>query len=212
MALLVEAMVYISTNNSREIYMSVLDPYAKMNNDPTFVPGISGTTSSGGVYAEDTGLGSEGHLVVVNDTRVTIDDAYSFHPSIGVDQQGNTHIAWMDGRNYGFEKDVNYEVFYTKLRLQGAGLWDGADEGLSTYAIKRINDTPISNVEGQGGLPPASPWAGNSVFPSLLTDDQNNVHIAWVDSGNATADEEIIYTRLNSTDLIGLGLTSPDPR
>jgi len=211
MALLVEAMVYISTNNSREIYMSVLDPYAKMNNDPTFVPGISGTTSSGGVYVEDTGLGSAGHLVVVNDTRVTIDDAYSFHPSIGVDQQGNTHIAWMDGRNYGFEKDVNYEVFYTKLRLQGAGLWDGADEGLSTYAIKRINDTPISNVEGQGGLPPASPWAGNSVFPSLLTDDQNNVHIAWVDSGNLSANEEVLYTRLNQTNEVGDGATALDP-
>ena len=69
--------------------------------------------------------GSEGHLIVVNDTRVTIDDAYSFHPSIGVDMEGNTHIVWMDGRDYGFEKDVNYEVYYTKLRLQGAGEFDG---------------------------------------------------------------------------------------
>jgi uncharacterized membrane protein len=211
MALLVEAMVYISTNNSREIYMSVLDPYAKMNNDPSFTPGLPGHTSSGGNYAEDTGAGADGHLVVVNDTRVTIDDAYSFHPSIGVDNQGNTHIAWMDGRDYGFEKDVNYEVYYTKLRLQGAGAWDGADEGLSTYAIKKINDTPISNVEGKNGLPPASPYSGNSVFPSLLTDDQNNVHIAWVDSGNLSANEEILYTRLNQTDLTGDGLMALDP-
>ena len=211
MALLVEAMVYISTNNSREIYMSVLDPYAKMNNDPSFTPGLPGHSSSGGNYAEDTGAGADGHLVVVNDTRITIDDAYSFHPSIGVDNQGNTHIAWMDGRDYGFEKDVNYEVYYTKLRLQGAGAWDGAEEGLSTYAIKKINDTPISNVEGKNGLPPASPYAGNSVFPSLLTDDQNNVHIAWVDSGNLSANEEILYTRLNQTDLTGDGLTALDP-
>lgn len=211
MALLVEAMVYISTNNSREIYMSVLDPYAKMNNDPSFTPGLPGHSSSGGSYAEDTGAGADGHLVVVNDTRVTIDDAYSFHPSIGVDNQGNTHIAWMDGRDYGFEKDVNYEVYYTKLRLQGAGAWDGADEGLSTYAIKKINDTPISNVEGKNGLPPASPYSGNSVFPSLLTDDQNNVHIAWVDSGNLSANEEILYTRLNQTDLTGDGLMALDP-
>ena len=29
MALLVEAMVYVATNNSREIYMTVLDPYAR---------------------------------------------------------------------------------------------------------------------------------------------------------------------------------------
>ena len=211
MALLVEAMVYISTNNSREIYMSVLDPYAKMNNDPSFTPGSPGHSAQGGVYAEDTGAGSDGHLVVVNDTRVTIDDAYSFHPSIGVDRQGNTHIAWMDGRDYGFEKDVNYEVYYTKLRLQGAGEWDGAEEGLSTYAIKKINDTPVSNVEGKNGLPPASPYAGNSVFPSLLTDDQNNVHIAWVDSGNLSANEEVLYVRLNQTDLTGDGETALDP-
>ena len=134
MNLLVEAMVYISTNNSREIYMSVLDPYGKMNNDPQWTPGDQGTNVVGNGYVEDTGAGADGHLVVVNDTRVTIDDAYSFHPSIGVDLQGNTHIAWMDGRDYGFEKEVNYEVYYTKLRLQGAGAWDGADQGLSTYA------------------------------------------------------------------------------
>jgi uncharacterized membrane protein len=125
--------------------------------------------------------------------------------------QGNTHIAWMDGRNYGFEKGVNYEVYYTKLRLQGAGAWDGANEGLSTYAIKKIQDTPISNVETNSGLPGNRPYGGNSVFPALLTDDQNNIHIAWVDSGNATADEEILYTRLNSTDLTGPGLTALDP-
>ena len=211
MSLLVEAMVYISTNNSREIYMSVLDPYGKMNNDPSWTPGVSGTVAQNGGYVEDTGKGSDGHLVVVNDTRVTIDDAYSFHPSIGVDMEGNTHIAWMDGRDYGFEKDVNYEIYYTKLRLQGAGEFDGRDEGLSTYAIKKINDTPISNVETNAGLPQNAPWGGNSVFPSLLTDDQNQIHIAWVDSGNTSAGEELLYVRLNHTSLEGDGLTALDP-
>ena len=94
MQLLVEAMVYISTNNSREIFMTVLDPYGKMQNDPQWVPGNSGHTTSGNGYVEDTGRGSEGHLVVVNDTRVTIDDAFSFHPSIGVDMQGNTCLLY----------------------------------------------------------------------------------------------------------------------
>ena len=211
MALLVEAMVYISTNNSREIYMSVLDPYGKMNNDPSWTPGVSGTVTQNGAYIEDTGRGADGHLVVVNDTRVTIDDAYSFHPSIGVDMEGNTHIAWMDGRDYGFEKDVNYEIYYTKLRLQGAGEFDGRDDGLSTYAIKKINDTPISNVETNAGLPPNAPWGGNSVFPSLLTDDQNQIHIAWVDSANTSAGEELLYVRLNHTSLEGDGLTALDP-
>ena len=39
---LVEAMVYISTNNSREIYTTILDPYGKMDNDPTWLPSQSG--------------------------------------------------------------------------------------------------------------------------------------------------------------------------
>ena len=182
-----------------------------MNNDPTWTPGNPGHDSSGGTYSEDTGAAADGYLVVVNDTRVTIDDAYSFHPSIGVDNQGNTHIAWMDGRDYGFEKDVNYEVYYTKLRMQGAGAWDGAEEGLSTYAIKQIEDTPLSNVEGNSGLPSNSPYGGNSVFPALLTDNQNNIHVAWVDSGNLSASEEIVYTRLNSTSNTGPGETALDP-
>ena len=208
MQLLVEAMVYISTNNSREIFMTVLDPYGKMNNDQQWVPGASGHKVSGNSYQEDTGRGSEGHLVVVNDTRVTIDDAFSFHPSIAVDMQGNTHIAWMDGRDYGFEKNVPYEIYYTKLRLQGAGEWDGVPQGLSTYQIKRIEDTAISTVEGWAQMPQGS--SQNSAYPALLTDPQNNVHIAWLDFSNSSASEEIQYTRLNATENTGPGETALD--
>jgi len=208
MQLLVEAMVYISTNNSREIFMTVLDPYGKMDNDPQWVAGAPGHTTVGNGYAEDTGRGSEGHLVVVNDTRVTIDDAFSLHPAISVDMQGNTHIAWMDGRDYGFEKNVPYEVYYTKLRLQGAGEWDGVPDGLSTYAIKRIEDTAISEVEGWQQMPQGS--SQNSAYPAILTDPQNNVHIAWLDFGNGSAGEEIRYTRLNTTSNTGPGETALD--
>ena len=209
MQLLVEAMVYISTNNSREIFMTVLDPYGKMDNDQNWVPGNPGHTANGNSYTEDLGRGSEGHLVVVNDTRVTIDDAFSLHPSIGVDNMGNTHIAWMDGRDYGFEKNVPYEIYYTKLRLQGAGEWDGVPNGLSTYAMKRVEDTAISTVEGWGGN--VAGTSQHSAYPALLTDDQNNIHIAWLDFANVSTGQEVLYTRLNSTDLTGPGNTSLDP-
>jgi hypothetical protein len=56
-----------------------------MENDISWTPGATGHSVVNGNYIEDTGSAEEGHLVVVNDTRVTIDDAYSFHPSIGVD-------------------------------------------------------------------------------------------------------------------------------
>ena len=209
MQLLVEAMVYISTNNSREIFMTVLDPYGKMDNDENWIPGEPGHTANGNSYTEDLGRGSEGHLVVVNDTRVTIDDAFSLHPSIGVDNMGNTHIAWMDGRDYGFEKNVPYEIYYTKLRLQGAGEWDGVPNGLSTYAMKRVEDTAISTVEGWGGN--VAGTSQHSAYPALLTDDQNNIHIAWLDFANVSTGQEVLYTRLNSTDLTGPGNTSLDP-
>ena len=95
MDLLVEAMVYISTNNSREIYTTILDPYAKMNNDPTWTPGNPGHDSSGGTYSEDTGAAADGHLVVVNDTRVTIDDAYSStHLSALITKEIHTLLGW----------------------------------------------------------------------------------------------------------------------
>jgi hypothetical protein len=66
-------------------------------------------------------------------------------------------------------------------------------------------------VEGLSGLAANRPWSGHSIYPSLLTDDQNNVHLAWVDSGNVTAGEEVQYTRLNQTDLTGLGEFALDP-
>ena len=72
----------------------------------------------GGMYGEDTGWGDEGHLVVVNDTRVTINDAYSFHPSIGIDGQSNTHIAWMDARDYSFAEVSDYESTIPNLECK----------------------------------------------------------------------------------------------
>ena len=140
-----------------------------------------------------------GHLVVVNDTRITLDDAFSFHPSIAVDSQGNTHLAWMDGRGYGFEKNVNYEVFYTRLRLRGAATWDGVESGLPSYGIKQIVDTRISDFEGPNGIPQGTPYAPSSYMPSILTDARDNVHITWLENSNASQGEAIMYARLNHT-------------
>ena len=56
----------------------------------------------------------------------------------------------MDGRAYGFEIDVNYEVYYTRLRLQGVGEWDGVEEGLPTFGIKQITDSAISLSKASG--------------------------------------------------------------
>ena len=105
---------YLSSNNaSREIFISVLDPYALLDNPWVgFAPGqpypLCATVFSDfrkpiphRRRRRPLDLEGYGHLVAVNDTRVTLQDAYSLHPQVAIDSQGNTHIAWMDGRSYG---------------------------------------------------------------------------------------------------------------
>ena len=204
--IMVEAMVYLSTNNSREIYMTVLDPLSLLDRPwPGWVKGDPGTEvdSNTNTYTEDLGpsedISGYGHLVVVNDTRITLNDAYSLHPAIALDSTGLTHLAWQDGRAYGFDIDVNYEVYYTRLKLRGAAEWDGAAEGLPTYGIKQIADAAISDVEGLQGIDPNRPFGGNSHLPSIITDSFDNVHLAWLDNYNETQGETVVYTRLNHT-------------
>jgi uncharacterized membrane protein len=108
----------------------------------------------------------------------------------------------MDGRSYGFELDVNYEVFYTRLKLKGAGQWDGASNGLPAFGIKQIMDSAISNVEGLDWFddnPDRGPYEATSYLPGILVDDFDNIHIAWLDNSNQSQGESIMYTRLNST-------------
>ena len=204
--IMVEAMVYLSTNNSREIYMTVLDPLSLLDRPwPGWVKGDSGTEvdSNTNSYTEDLGpsedISGYGHLVVVNDTRITLNDAYSLHPSIALDSTGLTHLAWQDGRAYGFDIDVNYEIYYTRLKLRGAAEWDGASEGLPTFGIKQIADAAISDVEGLQGIDPNRPFGANSHLPSIITDSFDNVHLAWLDNYNDTQGETVVYTRLNHT-------------
>jgi len=206
MQLMVEALVYLSTNNSREIFLTVLDPLGLLESPwPGWQKGDPGTfvDNAADKYIEDLGASPDalgyGHLVVVNDTRITLNDAYSLHPAIAIDNSGNTHVTWMDGRAYGFDIDVNYEIYYTRLRLSSAGAWDGVSEGLPSYAIKQISDAAISNVEGWEGLAPDRPFSGNSHMPSILTDSFDNVHLTWLDNYNGTQGETLMYTRLNHT-------------
>ena len=205
MQTLVEAMVFLATNNSREIYMTVLDPYAKVQNPaPGWQYGQSGLDESGGRYTEDLGPSQDengyGHLVVVNDTRVTLDDAFSLHPQIAIDNSGDTHLTWMDTRDYGFDKDDNYEVYYSRLRLRGTAEWDGVSGGLPTYGIKKIVDTRISYIEGAANVNPNNYYSASSYMPQIIADSQNNVHLTWLENSNASQGESIVYTRLNHTD------------
>ena len=211
--IMVEAMVYLATNNSREIYMTVLDPHSLLENPwPGWSRGDSGTEANqNGYYVEDLGPSEDeqgyGHLVVVNDTQITNNPAYSLHPSIAIDNSGNTHLAWQDGRLYpgcegrtgGIDIEGAYEVYYTRLRLRGAAEWDGVPEGLPAYGIKQIASSAISNPEQCEGASDEYPYAPSSVAPQILTDSFDNVHLSWIDYSYTEWQETIMYARLNNT-------------
>mgnify|MGYP001238630533 CR=1 FL=1 len=204
MQILVEAMIALATNNSREIYTTILDPYNKLQ-DPFFTEGSEAYTWQGG-YGEDVGpanpAAGDYHLVVVNDTRITVNDAYSFHPSLAIDSEGYTHIAWMDARDWGFKLQDPYEIYYTKTKYAGKQPFDGVPGGMGTQTVWEVMPSPISVVED------LSQWDGRATYPSsylpsLIVDNRDNVHISWVDNRNFTAGQEILYTKLNKTSTHG---------
>ena len=65
-------------------------------------------------------------MLVITKLITNVASGESLFCMIAIDTDGNTHLVWMDGRGYGFDKNVNYEVWYTRMRLRGAGDWNGA--------------------------------------------------------------------------------------
>ena len=118
-----------------------------------------------------------------------------------------TSLGWMDAY-YGFERTVPYEIYYTKLRLQGAGEWDEFQDCRHMQSRESMTLRSPRLKDGNKCLKAA---AKTPAYPALLTDPQNNIHIAWLDFGNASAGEEILYTRLVATENTGPGETALDP-
>ncbi|MDC0055573.1 hypothetical protein OAJ94_00800 [Deltaproteobacteria bacterium] len=112
----------------------------------------------------------------------------------------------MDGRDHGTSRDVSYEIYYAKYDIYSDGPLDGRGEGLNVDNFTLIEETVISNVESNL----SSPFAGHSAASKLSIDVRDNIHIAWVDYANNSSIEEIIHTRLNSTNNTGPGMTTLD--
>ena len=94
-----------------------------------------------------------------------------FDPSLAVDILENVHIAWSENSNYassGFDQDILYKR------------WDKTSSLWTT--------TEVISTDSWGG----------SYYPSLATDSDENVHIAWYDYSDfagAGNDYDIFYKR-----------------
>lgn len=98
-----------------------------------------------------------------------------FDPSLGIDAEGNVHVAWVDRTDYmgaGSDRDVWY-----KKRDSLTGAWSVAE---------------VVSTESDG-------W---SWMPTLSVDSEGNIHVAWSDDADymgAGSDEDIFYKRFDVT-------------
>jgi len=170
-------------------------------------------------------LNNNGAPLTLN-TRVTFDPELSLQPWLDVDINGNVHIAWNDNR------DGNWEIYYKKLNNIGASLTPDIrvtnDSGLS--GDTKISLDPSGNVhvawhDDRHGDTEIyyRKLSNNGIFltpeirvtsaslpsdnPSISTDSNGNVHIAWLDRRDG-GNYELYYKKLDNN---GVGLT-PDIR
>jgi hypothetical protein len=102
----------------------------------------------------------------------------SLQPSSYVDSEGNVHVTWMDGTDYG-GAGANYDIFYK--------YWNSTTSSWS----------PAEVVSTE------SPDAITSNSPDVTVDSLGNVHVVWQeihDYGGSGADMDVFYNFRNVTD------------
>lgn len=177
---------------------------------------LAALSSTGSTSAEPQGWG--------NDTRITFAPENSWYPSLATDREGNVHIAWMDSRDSPLP--LMYEIYYKKLDNNGVSLTpeiritfnsshDSAYPSLATDYLGNIHvvwhETRNGNweiyykkLDNNGtGLTPDTRLTFHpavSYFPSLATDLQGNIHVAWEDSRDGyNPNPEVYYKKLNNS-------------
>ncbi|MHA2309158.1 MAG: hypothetical protein ACXABJ_07765 [Candidatus Heimdallarchaeaceae archaeon] len=102
----------------------------------------------------------------------------ALQPSLDIDLEGNIHLAWMDGSDYG-GAGSNYDIFYK--------YWNASD---LSWSLAEVVSTE-------------SPDAIASNSPSITVDSLGNLHVVWQEIhnyGGSGADMDIFYNFRNVTD------------
>ncbi|MFH1700168.1 MAG: choice-of-anchor J domain-containing protein [Candidatus Zixiibacteriota bacterium] len=153
---------------------------------------------------------------LVDDARLTNDNAQSVWPRIELDGLGNVHIVWIDERSSG------PELYYTKLDIDGNTLIDdkrltfnGSNNWSRELLVDDNNNLHIlwaSDGEGNFEIYYAkldnngdrlindiriTNAVGEGKWPKLGVDDTGDIHLAWNDS--RTGSGEIHYKKLDNS-------------
>ena len=181
--LMVQAILELaSSTGTTEIFMTILDPYAFINNPrSTWSQGDSGsiTDTVNARYGEYVGPSIDdsgyGNLVIVNDTRITETSGFSKDPDVVVDEEGDIHITWSDYRS-GFTTDeyAHSQLNYVRIDPDRAGQNDGNPILMENTAIISPSSIASSNLS----------WASKPVIGL----DSRGVNIAWFETDESITD------------------------
>ena len=203
---MVSAIINITTGSgATNTFLTVLNPYSILSNPrSTWSVGDSGHTidENTGQYQEDIGPDTDwywredgggwdtvGHLVLVNDTQISQGHGWALNPDVNVDDEGNIHIVWIDGRSEFPSKDGPSQLHYMQLDPDRQGELNGEPNGLVLSEVSTVKDTAVlsSNLI----------WGAN---PRVDFDRDDSIHITWFETG-AMADSNVVelrWTRIQS--------------
>ena len=195
-------------SGSPEVWTTVLDPYAKLSSQ-SFQRGMPAHFENGGVYSEDIGWGGlvADHFVVVNDTKITDDYSWSARPDVEITSDGWFQYIWSDSRQ-GRSQSDSHELVWKRVNLEA---WDfngqasGIDLGSNPSASNPVQY--LSPLDGTGAVGARDADAHNSQG-SIIIDDDDLMHVAWVES-DGDLSTNITYRRsTNATNPIIPGTNS----
>ncbi|MAU30032.1 MAG: hypothetical protein CMA26_02845 [Euryarchaeota archaeon] len=211
MQALVQSIIALTSGTgATETFLTVLNPYSLLNTPrSTWVPGDSATSidPDTGQYVEDVGpavdyvwqdgigWGTIGHFVLVNDTRLTNGHGWSSSPDVNVDDDGNIHVVWVDGRSTIPSKAGPSQLHYMQLDLSHAGILDGEPEGLDISEVAVVSDSAVQDSD--------MTWGSN---PRVDFDNDGSIHITWFESMEESNEQgetvELRWTRIAGPSLI----------
>ena len=156
-----------------------------------------------------------GGNTLIDDMRLTNDNAGSDFPFIKLDSSDNVHIIWRDSRNgspeiYYIKLDNDGNVLVDSTRITyGSNTSSGHDLIIDSYDYLHIGwvdhrdgnaEIYYSKLDNNGnpivGATRITMASGDSWWPYLDVDNDGNVQIAWYDTRNGNG--ELYYTKLDN--------------
>ncbi len=122
---------------------------------------------------------------IIDELRLTSDEANASHPVLHLDSEENIHIIWEDERHDN-ETQENTEIYYMKVN----------NEGIILKEDLRLTEN-----------------SSRSLFPEIEINDDDRVNVVWADGRDYTDDKTEIYYK-HSLDGVPnnpptVGITSP---